>query len=152
MAISVTSTAFAEGGMIPKRYSCLGENLSPPLTWSRIPEKAKFLAIIVDDPDAAKVWVHWVLYNLPASVDRLPEGVPTTETLASGAHQGLNDSRKVGYSGPCPPSGTHRYRFNVYALDTPLSPASGMTKARLLEAMDGHIVGQGQLTGKFTRE
>ncbi|MHB9134224.1 MAG: YbhB/YbcL family Raf kinase inhibitor-like protein [Armatimonadota bacterium] len=153
MTITMTSSAFTEGGMIPNKYSANGENLSPPLSWTNVPENAKTLALIVDDPDApSKVWVHWVLWNLPATVTGLPEGVPTKPELDNGARQGMNDSKKTGYSGPRPPSGTHSYYFKLYALDTTLNLGSDTTKETLLKAMDGHIVGQGQLMGKYSHQ
>jgi len=152
MAIKVVSSAFQEGGMIPADYTCDGKNISPPLSWSGIPEKAVTLALICDDPDApVGTWVHWVLYNLPASVKELPAGVPPEERLASGAVQGKNDFRKVGYGGPCPPGGTHRYYFKLYALDKALELKPGAIKKELLKAMEGHILAEGQLMGRYKR-
>jgi len=151
MAISVTSTAFKEGEMIPAIYTCDGKNISPPLAWSGVPQNAKSLAVICDDPDAPRgTWTHWVLYNLPATVHSLPEGVPTTETLENGAKQGKNSGNETGYSGPCPPSGTHRYYFNIYALDVKVKLPNGATKDQLLQ-MDGHFLGQGVLMGVYAR-
>jgi len=153
MDVQVTSTAFQEGGMIPAKHTCDGPNVSPPLAWSGIPETAKSVALISDDPDApAGTWVHWVLYNLPPATKDLPENVPPSDTLSSGARQGKNDFRKFGYGGPCPPSGTHRYYFKIYALDTMLNLAAGATKAQVLKAMEGHILAQGQLMGKYKRQ
>ena len=152
MAIKVVSLAFQEGAMIPADYTCDGKNISPPLSWSGIPEKAVTLALICDDPDApVGTWVHWVLYNLPASAKELPAGVPPEEKLASGAVQGKNDFRKVGYGGPCPPGGTHRYYFKLYALDKALELKPGATKKELLKAMEGHILAEGQLMGRYKR-
>jgi hypothetical protein len=152
MAIKVVSSAFQEGGMIPADYTCDGKNISPPLSWSGIPEKAVTLALICDDPDApVGTWVHWVLYNLPASVKELPAGVPPEERLASGAVQGKNDFRKVGYGGPCPPGGTHHYYFKLYALDKALELKPGAIKKELLKAMEGHILAEGQLMGRYKR-
>jgi Raf kinase inhibitor-like YbhB/YbcL family protein len=150
--IKLTSTAFKEGGPIPRAYTCDGVNVSPPLEWSGVPKTAKTLAIVCDDPDApGGTWVHWVLYNLPAENIGLVENLPATEKLASGGFQGTNDSRKIGYDGPCPPSGTHHYDFKIYALDSDLPLKAGATKAELLKAMEGHIVLQGQLMGTYKR-
>jgi len=152
MAIKVVRSAFQEGGMIPADYTCDGKNISPPLSWSGMPEKAVTLALICDDPDApVGTWVHWVLYNLPASAKELPADVPPEEKLASGAVQGKNDFRKVGYGGPCPPGGTHRYYFKLYALDKALDLKPGATKKELLKAMEGHILAEGQLMGRYKR-
>lgn len=150
--IGVESSAFKEGDMIPKKYTCDDIDISPPLTWSSIPDGSKSLALICDDPDApAGTWVHWVLFNLPAETKELSENIPPQKTLANGAKQGENDFGQIGYGGPCPPSGTHRYYFKLYALDTELSLDSGATKKQLLEAMEEHILGQGQLMGKYKR-
>ncbi|OFX16913.1 MAG: phosphatidylethanolamine-binding protein [Armatimonadetes bacterium RBG_16_58_9] len=152
MQIKVTSSAFSEGQMIPPKYTCDGANVSPPLAWDGIPTNALTIALISDDPDApAKTWVHWVLYNLPANVKELPENVKPEKKLANGALQGTNDSGKIGYSGPCPPSGTHRYYFKIYALDKRLDLQPGATKPQLLEAMTSHILAEGQLMGKYRR-
>lgn len=151
-AIKLTSPVFPEGGMIPKQYTCDGANISPPLAWSGVPESTKTLALVCDDPDApGKTWVHWVLYDLPASSKELPEKVLPQQKLTSGGTQGTNDFRKTGYSGPCPPSGTHRYFFRLYAVDTETQLKPDATKEELLEAIEGHIVGQGQLIGKYKR-
>ncbi len=152
MATKVTSTAFTEGTMIPAKYTCDGANISPPLAWSGSPATAKSFALICDDPDApAGTWAHWVVFNLPASVTSLDENVPADKTLPNGARQGTNDFRKLGYGGPAPPSGTHRYYFKLYALDTILDLAAGATKPQLLRAMEGHILAQGQLMGTYKR-
>ena len=152
MEITITSTAFEEGGMIPQPYTCDGKDVSPPLKWSGVPDSAKSLALICDDPDAPMgTWVHWVLYNLPANLKELPEAMPADKTLKNGAKHGKNDFHKFGYGGPCPPGGTHRYFFKLYALDTMLDLEPGATKAELLQAMEGHIVAQGQLMGKYKR-
>jgi Raf kinase inhibitor-like YbhB/YbcL family protein len=152
MAIKVVSSAFQEGGMIPADYTCDGKDISPPLSWSGVPEQAVTLALICDDPDAPLgTWVHWVLYNLPASVRELPAGVPPDERLANGAVQGRNDFRRLGYGGPCPPGGTHRYYFKLYALDKALDLKPGATKKELLKAMEGHILAEGQLMGRYKR-
>lgn len=150
--IRITSPAFEEGGMIPRKYTCDGSDVSPPLVWTSVPEGAKTLALICDDPDAPMgTWVHWVVFNIPASTRELPENIPPQKTLASGAKQGINDFGKIGYGGPCPPGGTHRYYFKLYALDTEINLEAGATKTELLKAMEGHILAQGQLMGKYKR-
>lgn len=152
MKINVGSTAFTEAGMIPRQYTCDGEDMSPPLSWSGIPEGTKSIAIIADDPDApGGMWVHWVVYNLPPDLKGLPENVPAQKTLAKGGIQGQTDFRRIGYGGPCPPSGTHRYFFKVYALDAILDLDPGAIKKRLLNAMEGHILAEGELMGKYKR-
>jgi len=152
MAIVLTSTAFSEGEMIPNRFTCDGEDVSPPLAWSGVPDNAQSLALVCDDPDApVGTWDHWVLYNIPADASGLPEAVPAEPTLASGAANGKNSWGRLGYGGPCPPGGTHRYFFYLYALDTRLVLESGATKARLLQAMEGHILDKGQLMGRYQR-
>jgi len=152
MKIRVESSVFTEGGLIPRKYACDGADISPPLSWSGIPEGSKSLAIIADDPDApAGTWVHWVVYNLPTDLIGLPENIPKQKTLTSGGAQGTTDFRKVGYGGPCPPSGTHRYFFKVYALDALLDLDAGATKKELLKAMEGHIIAQGEVVGKYKR-
>ena len=153
MPFRLTSSAFVEGNTIPRRFTCDGENVSPPLSWSAIPDGAASLALIVDDPDApAGTWVHWVLFDLPADTTNLSEGLPASETLANGARQGRNDFKRVGYGGPCPPRGsTHRYFFKLYALDTKLDLRSGVTKATVEDAMTGHVLAAGQLIGRYQR-
>ncbi len=152
MEIKLTSTAFKEGQPIPATYTCKGVNVSPPMEWSGVPKTAKTVAIIADDPDApAGTWVHWVLYNLPADNIGLVENLPATENLKTGGFQGENSSGKIGYDGPCPPSGTHRYFFEIYALDAELPLKAGATKAEVEKAMSGHIVAQGQLMGTYRR-
>lgn len=154
MTVKMTSPAFAEGAFIPVRYTCDGENISPPLTWTPPPPETASLALITDDPDAPSgVWVHWVLYNLPGDATGLPEAVATTQTLANGAVQGNNSSNNLGYRGPCPPRGSaHRYFFKLYALDAKLNLAPGATKADLLKAMNDHILAEGQLMGRYQRK
>lgn len=150
--LKLTSTAFKEGQAIPRQYTCDGVNVSPPLEWSGAPKSAKTIAIIADDPDApAGTWVHWVLYNLPADNIGLVENLPATEDLKAGGFQGKNDFGKIGYGGPCPPSGTHRYFLKIYALDGELPLKAGATKADLEKAMEGHVLLQGQLMGTYRR-
>jgi len=152
MAITITSSVFAEGALIPKKYTCDAEDISPDLKWSGVPKEAKSLALICDDPDApVGTWVHWSLFNIPADVTTLAAGVPSDPVLKNGARHGKNDFRKLGYGGPCPPGGTHRYFFKIYALDTLLTLESGSTKAQLVDAMRGHILAEGQLMGKYKR-
>jgi Raf kinase inhibitor-like YbhB/YbcL family protein len=138
---------------IPKRYTGDGEDQSPPLHWSEPPSETKSIALICDDPDAPRgAWVHWVLFNLPAKVRELHEGVATTKTLDNGASQGKNDFGKIGYGGPAPPKGaSHRYFFKLYALDVALDLAVGATKAQLEAAMKGHVLAHGQLMGTYQR-
>ncbi len=152
MAISVSSSAFQEGGMIPAKYTCDGNDLSAPLKWTGAPEGTKSIAVICDDPDApVGTWVHWVMWNIPPGVRELAEGVPPKPELADGSRQGISDFGRPGYGGPCPPSGAHRYYFKVYALDTTLDLPAGTRKADLLRAMKGHILAEGQLMGKYSR-
>jgi Raf kinase inhibitor-like YbhB/YbcL family protein len=146
--LTVTSTAFKEGGMIPGKYTCDDRDLSPQIAWSGVPAGAKSIALICDDPDApAGTWVHWVVFNIPATAKELAEGA----SMPAGAKQGINDFRKLPYGGPCPPGGTHRYFFKVYALDSALTLKEGATKGELLRAMEGHVLAQGQLMGKYKR-
>ena len=152
MSIKLTSTAFQDGGLIPSNYTCDGANVSPTLNWSGVPPTAKALAIVCEDPDApGKTWVHWVVYDIPPTTMQLPEGIVHEEKLSNGSKQGTNDFKNVGYGGPCPPSGTHRYFFRLYALDSETSLGLGATKERLLEAIDGHVLAQGELMGKYKR-
>jgi len=152
MAVTITSSSFTEGGLIPKKHTCDAEDISPDLNWSGVPKEVKSLALICDDPDApVGTWVHWVLFNIPADVTTLQAGVSPDAVLKNGARHGKNDFRKLGYGGPCPPGGTHRYFFKIYALDTLLSLESGSTKSQLLAAMKGHVLAEGQLMGKYKR-
>jgi len=152
LTLKLTSAAFEEGGMIPAKYTCDGDNVSPPLAWSGVPENARTLALVADDPDAPRgTWVHWVVYQIPATEKGLPENVPARETLDGGARQGRNDFKNTGYGGPCPPSGTHRYFFRLYALDAEPNPPSGVSKEQLLKAIEGHVVAEGQLMGRYQR-
>ena len=149
--MKIESPSFPDGGPIPRAFTCDGRDVSPPLSWTGLPAGAQTLALICDDPDApGKTWVHWVLYDLPVSVGELPEGVPP-QGEAFGGRQGTNDFRKLGYGGPCPPSGTHRYFFKLYALDSPLRLPAGATKAQLERAMEGQILAQASLMGRYAR-
>ncbi len=152
MALELTSPAFSEGEMIPARYTCDGSDISPALSWSGVPKTAKSLALICDDLDAPMgTWVHWVLFNIPADAVGLPAEISSAATLENGARHGKNDFRRLGYGGPCPPGGTHRYFFKLYALDTGLNLDSGITKDQLPKAMQGHILAEAQLMGKYKR-
>lgn len=152
MDIKITSTAFPDNGKIPVQYTCDGDNVSPPLSWSGVPANAKSLALICDDPDApAKTWVHWVIFNIPPTAAGLPENVPPKDELPDKTRQGTNDFRKIGYGGPCPPRGTHRYFFKLYALGAVLTLPAGATKNGLLAAMEGAILAQGRLMGTYRR-
>jgi Raf kinase inhibitor-like YbhB/YbcL family protein len=153
MPLQISSSAFSESGMIPTKYTCSGADVSPPLSWHGAPAGTKSFALIMDDPDApAGTWVHWVVYNLSANTKELPEGVEKQEPLADGALQGRNDFAKIGYGGPCPPPGkAHRYFFKLYALNSKLNLKAGAGKADVERAMNGHIVGQAQLIGRYER-
>ena len=152
MEIKITSTAFENGANIPVKYTCDGEDVSPPLRWEGVPDGAKSLALICDDPDAPMgTWVHWVLFNIPPDVTELPEKILSQPNLDNGAVHGINDFRNYGYGGPCPPGGTHRYFFKIYALDTTLDLKPGVTKSQLLDAMEGHILAKGELMGRYSR-
>lgn len=145
--LSVKSSAFNVGESIPSRYTCDGENVSPPLEVDQIPVGAKSLALIVDDPDApAGDWVHWVVWNIPVQ-----KRVVINEGAKPG-RKGVNDFQQRGYGGPCPPSGTHHYHFRFYALDTLLPLPSNSTKADLEKAMQGHVMAKGELTGVYSRK
>lgn len=153
MELTVESSAFKNGEFIPSIYTCDGANISPPLKWSGIPEGTKSIALICDDPDAPiGDWVHWVLYNIPPETKELKENIPSEKIIKNGAIHGLNDWKKYGYGGPCPPSGIHRYYFKIFALDIKLDLNPGATKKQLLDAMRGHILAQGELMGKYQRK
>lgn len=150
--LDVSSGAFKDGDQMPLRHGYRNENLSPAISWSGVPAQAKSIAMICDDPDApGGDWVHWVIFNIPATASGLPEGVKHGDRLPDGAIQGTNDFHKVGYDGPAPPSGVHRYYFKVYALDSMLDLKPRATKKELLRAMSGHILGEGSVMGRFRR-
>ena len=150
--MELSSLAFNGGDMIPERYTCDGDDISPPLEWKLVPENAKSIALISDDPDApVGTWVHWVYFDIPASMKSLPENITPQENPVNGGKQGTNDFGRIGYGGPCPPGGTHRYYFKIYALDTILNLSAGAEKDQLLKAMEGHILGQTQLMGIYKR-
>ncbi|MDI6741896.1 MAG: YbhB/YbcL family Raf kinase inhibitor-like protein, partial [Smithella sp.] len=147
--MEIQSSSFKHEAMIPAKYTCDGQNISPPLSWSSAPEETKSFALICDDPDApVGLWVHWVLFNIPATVNSLPEKVSRQEEIAGLRKNGKNTSGRFGYDGPCPPSGTHRYYFKLYALDTVLDHQLGLTKDELLKAMKGRILAEAQLMGR----
>jgi len=153
--LTVTSSAFETGQPIPGKYSCQGEDISPPLKWAGVPKNTLSFALICDDPDApGGTWVHWVIYNLPSDTPSLSENTPKSDTLKSGAIQGRNSFQNIGYGGPCPPGGkAHRYFFKVYALDMAFDVKKGqLGKEDLLAAMRGHILAQGQLMGTYKRQ
>jgi Raf kinase inhibitor-like YbhB/YbcL family protein len=153
MNLQLKTSAFREGEVIPKKFTGDGPDVSPPLEWNGVPERTASFALICDDPDAPRgTWVHWVLFNIPATEHSLKEGLPTDATLPDGAKQGKNDFGKTGYGGPAPPPGkAHRYYFKIYALDTPLTLAAGATKDQVLVAMKGHILGEASVMGKYQR-
>jgi len=152
-AMELKSSAFSPNGEIPKKHTCQAEDASPMLFWSNVPAGAKSLALICDDPDApVGTWVHWVIYDIPASLHGLPENVPKKETVLEGAAQGANDFGRIGYGGPCPPPGSfHRYFFKLYALDKTLGLQAGASKAEVLRAMEGRVLAQAELVGRFRR-
>jgi len=155
MALAITSMAFADGGAIPPRYTCQGEDVSAPLAWKDLPAGTKSLALIMDDPDAPdpaapkRTWVHWVLYNLPATAAGLREAV---DSLPEGTLEGTNDWGRTGYGGPCPPIGRHRYFHKLYALDVVLPDLGEPTKAELEQAMEGHVLAKAELVGTYQKE
>jgi Raf kinase inhibitor-like YbhB/YbcL family protein len=157
MPLVLTSSAFAAGGEIPSRHTCEGEDAAPPLAWSGAPHGTQSFALIVDDPDAPDpkapkmTWVHWVLYDLPAVVQGLPLGA-TSRTLPAGTREGLNDWKRTGYGGPCPPVGRHRYFHKLYALDAVLPDLGRPTKTELEKAMKGHVLARAELIGTYQKK
>lgn len=151
--IAVTTKAFSPGDAIPKDYTCDGADTSPELSWSGAPSGVQSFALMAEDPDApVGTWTHWLIWNIPAQNTGLPTGIPKDEFLSDGARQGLNNFRRIGYSGPCPPSGNpHRYFFKLYALDSKLDLKSGANRDALEQAMTGHVLAQGELMGKYGR-
>ena len=159
-ALTISAPAFAPGQPIPEQYTCQGADQSPELVWSSVPEGTQSLALIVDDPDApAGTWVHWVVYNLPPESRGLPVGASAANPAASaassqlpaGAQQGKSSFNRQDYGGPCPPSGSHRYFFKLYALDTTIS-GEGLDANALRKAMDGHVLAQGELMGTYQKK
>jgi len=163
LTITLKSPAFDEGGMIPKTFTCDGSDRSPRLEWSGVPANAQSLVLICDDPDAPMgTWSHWVVFNLAPQVNALDEGLPPAETIAAAepkagadklpkARQGTNDFGRLGYGGPCPPGGTHRYFFRIYALDIQLDLGSSAKRSQVLKAIEGHILAEGRLMGRYRR-
>jgi len=148
----LTSTAFQQEGKIPDKFSCKGEDISPPLKWDQIPAGVQSFVLICDDPDAPMgTWDHWLLFNIPGSETELPEGIPARPELPNGALHGTNSWGRLDYGGPCPPGGTHRYFFKFYALDTMLNLEAGATKKEIMLAMENHILDETELMGKFSR-
>jgi Raf kinase inhibitor-like YbhB/YbcL family protein len=156
MALSMTSGVFTDGGEIPAKFTCEGQDIAPALQWEGVPENAKSLVLIVDDPDAPDpaaprmTWVHWVLYNIPPQTDGLPEGA-TAADLPAGTMEGLNDWKRTGYGGPCPPIGRHRYFHKLYALDAVLPDLKKPTKSAVESAMKGHIIEKAELVGTYQK-
>ena len=156
MDFTLSSPAFENGEPIPRRYTCEGDDVSPPLEWAGVPAGTKSLALSVEDPDAPdpahpkRVWVHWVLYDIPADIGEIPSGVGGRD-LPDGTLEGLNDWKKLGYGGPCPPIGRHRYFFRLYALDATLGDLKHPTKAKLGRAMEGHVLGTAELIGTYQK-
>jgi len=150
--MEITSSAFKEGQMIPLKYTCDGQDISPPLEWENAPDATKSFALICDDPDAPMgMWVHWVVYDIPPDMNNLPEHVRPERQLGNGIRQGNNSWPNIGYGGPCPPGGTHRYYFKLYALDTTLNLKPGATKEQLLQEMKRHVLEEAHLMGKYQR-
>ncbi|MDO8991204.1 MAG: YbhB/YbcL family Raf kinase inhibitor-like protein [Sideroxyarcus sp.] len=157
MPFTLTSTSFLHNGALSARNTCDGKNVSPPLSWRGVPDKAKSLVLIVDDPDAPDpkaprmTWVHWLLYNIPPNTHGLHEAVDT-DALPPGTLQGTNDWHETGYGGPCPPTGNHRYYFKLFALDVVLPDLKSPTKVALEAAMKGHVIGRTELVGRYQRQ
>lgn len=153
MALELESLVFVHGGRVPKKFTCEGEDVSPPLSWKGAPAGTKSFAVICDDPDAPMgTWVHWVIYNIPAASTGLPVGMSRADALSDGTRQGYTDFQRTGYGGPCPPPGKpHRYFFKLYALDGKLSVKGKATKEGVLAAMEGHVLGQATLMGLYER-
>lgn len=153
MPFTLQTMAFRNGGEIPKRYTCTGDDISPALSWSSVPSGTRSLALIVDDPDApGGTWAHWLLWNIPTQSTALPEGCPAKEVLDNGARQGRNDFQRVGYGGPCPPPGKpHRYFFHLFALDTILDLRAGASRGELESAMGKHVLARAEWMGKYRR-
>jgi Raf kinase inhibitor-like YbhB/YbcL family protein len=156
MSLTLTSTAFQHDGEIPPKYTCEGDDVSPALSWVEVPAGAASLALVMDDPDAPDpkapkmTWVHWVLYNIPASATGLEEGI-SPQNLPSGTLEGLNDWKRTGWGGPCPPQGRHRYSFRLYALDVVLPDLHKPTKSKVESSMEGHILAQAELIGAYEK-
>ena len=151
--LQLSSSSFTAGGNIPRQFTCEGEDISPELSWKNAPSGTKTFALIVHDPDAPRAggFTHWVVYNLPANVTHIAQDAPKSEKLPAGGIQGKNDFGQTGYKGPCPPSGTHRYYFYLYALDTELKLPSGPNKDEVEKAIKGHVLQKAELMGKYKK-
>lgn len=152
-ALDLKSSVFSNEAYIPDKYTCKGGNVSPPLEWNEVPGETESLALVMEDPDAPSgTWDHWVIYNIPANVNELEEGIPKEEELHNGIKQGLNDFGKIGYGGPCPPPGkAHRYIFKLYALNEKMDIPAGLNKENLIKKIREHIIGESKLTGLYKR-
>lgn len=152
MALEMTSSAFEPDGMIPARFTCDGDDISPELSWTDPPEGTASFALICDDPDApVGTWVHWVVYNIPPHTRKLPEALPATESFGDGLTQGINDFQRIGYGGPCPPGGTHRYYFRLYALSGKMDLRPGASKKALLASLENRVLGEAVVMGRYGR-
>ena len=152
MNMTLESSVFRNGDMIPPKYTCDGEDVSPPLSWANPPGNTASFSLVADDPDAPMgTWVHWVVFNIPAAARGFAERASSGKTLPAGSVEGMNDFRRTAWGGPCPPSGVHRYFFRLYTLDATLQLRAGATKTQLLDAMKGHILAQAELMGKYAR-
>ncbi|MBP7056167.1 MAG: YbhB/YbcL family Raf kinase inhibitor-like protein [Candidatus Omnitrophica bacterium] len=150
--MTVESSAFDDGEAMPDKYSLSDDNVSPPISWSDVPSNTKSVAVICEDPDAPSgLWVHWVVFNIPSDISALPEDLPDEGVLAGGIIQGVNDFGRIGWDGPAPPEGVHRYIFRVYGLDSMLGLGPGASRKELLSAMDGHIIARGSMTGTYEK-
>ena len=150
--MKITSSAFSEGDPIPSLYTCKGKDISPPLGWIEVPEETETFVLIFDDPDAPMgTWVHWVYYNIPGSIRKLPEGFAKNVNPVSGGVQGITSFGRPGYGGPCPPSGIHRYFFKLYALNATISPGNNAGKTEVLRAIKGHVLAEAELMGIFRK-
>lgn len=153
MGLSLESPSYNQGEMIPSKFTCDGVNVSPSLKWTGVPDGTETFALIFDDPDApAKTWVHWVLFNIPGDKTTIVENIPSDKKLTDGSVHGMNDFKKIGYRGPCPPGDTHRYFMKLYALDSELNLEPGASKNELLDAMEEHIIEEAELMGRFKRQ
>jgi len=152
-AMKIFSSAFKDGQRIPSKYTCDGEDISPPLEWESVPDGTRSFSLICDDPDApVGTWVHWVVYDIPPEAKKLGENTAPERESASGMRQGKNGWARIGYGGPCPPSGSHRYYFKLYALDAESGLKPGATKEQLLQSMKGHVLAETQLMGTYSRQ
>ena len=151
--MEIKSNAFENEGMIPVTYTCDGQDISPQLSWSGAPVETKSFVLIADDPDApAGTWVHWVIYNIPPTVKELNKNIPNDAVLPGGITQGMTDFGRTGYGGPCPPGGTHRYYFKLYALNEDLGLKPKLSKKEVLKKINAHIIGEAELMGKYSRK